>query len=52
MVEHWKTNGVPTYMAISAVHGLIKKGGKKKEEYGDLEDLEAMFEGSGGFISG
>lgn len=60
MVQHWKTNGIPTYMAVSGYLGLIKpgSGGTKSTgtsaggggDYGSLEDLARMFEGSGGMI--
>lgn len=56
MVEHWKQNGPPVYMAVAGYLGLIKTDGKasstKKDtgQYGDLNDLARMFQGTGGLI--
>jgi hypothetical protein len=54
MVEHWQANGPPVYMAVAGYLGLIKTTGRKgqtdKERYGNLEELAAMFQSSGGMI--
>lgn len=55
MVEHWKYNGPPVYMSVAGYLGLIKEPAKRpdatdEQKYGNLEDLEAMFAGSGGMI--
>lgn len=56
MVEHWKTNGPPVYMAVAGYLGLIKtdkkatSSGGSSQEYGNLEELARMFEGTGGMI--
>lgn len=61
MVDWWKENGVPVYMAVSGYLGLIKpkSGGTKGSgssgtgsggDYGNLEDLARMFGDTGGLI--
>lgn len=55
MLKHWKENGPPVYMAVAGYLGLIKPAAKREnaseeEKYGNLEELEAMFAGSGGVI--
>lgn len=54
MVRHWKHNGPPVYMAVAGYLGLIKEDKDipktDEEKYGNLEELAAMFEQSGGVI--
>lgn len=55
MVEHWKHNGPPVYMSVAGYLGLIKPasqrpGASPEEKYGNLEDLEKLFAGTGGVI--
>lgn len=62
MVDHWTENGPPVYMAVAGYLGLIKekkKGDKPSgsgnssndaKRYGNLEELAAMFNGTGGMI--
>lgn len=56
MVEHWKTSGPPVYMAVAGYLGLIKvdkkasPGSDGPQQYGDLNELARMFEGTGGMI--
>ena len=54
MVDWWKENGVPTYMAVSAYLNISKPKGNTPtapgSDFGNLEDLEAMFSSTGGLI--
>lgn len=55
MVDHWKHNGPPVYMAVAGYLGLIKPekerpGATEEQKYGNLDDLEQMFAGTGGLI--
>lgn len=50
MLDHWELNGPPVYIAVAAYLGLIKEDKKSSKDYGDLDDLAAMFAGSGGMI--
>lgn len=56
MIEHWRQNGPPVYMAVAGYLGLIKgdKGSQSglsdEEKYGNLEELEQMFASTGGMI--
>lgn len=53
MVKHWKSHGIPTYMAVSGYLGLVKptgRGTSDAKNYGNLDELAAMFGDSGGMI--
>lgn len=53
MVEHWKLNGPPVYMAVAGYLGLIKEDKRRPKDeskYGSLEELANMFSNSGGMI--
>lgn len=56
MLDHWEDFGPPVYITAAAYLGLGGKGndtGKTDEQkYGNLEELAAMFESSGGVIGG
>lgn len=47
MQDWWVENGPPVYMAVAGYLGLIKT---RSKDYGNLEELARMFEGSGGLI--
>ena len=55
MLDHWQANGPPVYMAVAGYLGLIKSDSKSGEskaqsQYGDLNELAAMFGETGGVI--
>ena len=56
MLDWWEQNGPPVYMSVAAYLGLYdkKKTSQKKSaksgKSGDLNQLAAMFAGTGGMI--
>lgn len=59
MLDHWEEFGPPVYITAAAYLGLGKSGGPDgksgqtdEEKYGNLEELAAMFQGTGGVIGG
>lgn len=49
MLDHWKYNGPPVHMSVAAYLGLVKER-PEEVKVGNLNDLAAMFSGSGGMI--
>lgn len=56
MLDHWEAFGPPVYISAAAYLGLT---GKDKgtdqtddQKFGNLEELETMFQSSGGVIGG
>lgn len=51
MLEHWKLNGPPVYIAVAGYLGLIKPEAgvdkQKREEVGNLNDLLGMATSNG-----
>lgn len=58
MLDLWDRQGPPVHIAVAGYLGLIAKPGEKKkvkkaaEKSGNLNDLVAMFAGTGGIIGG
>lgn len=56
MLDHWEDFGPPVYITAAAYLGLTGKGKTAEkadeEKYGNLEELAAMFSGTGGVIGG
>lgn len=56
MLDHWEAFGPPVYISAAAYLGLGGKGDSSaktdEEKYGNLEELAAMFQSTGGVIGG
>lgn len=59
MLDHWEEFGPPVYITAAAYLGLGtgkkpngKSGQTDEQKYGNLEELAAMFQSTGGVIGG
>jgi hypothetical protein len=58
MLDLWDRQGPPVHIAVAGYLGLLakpgenKKGKAKTQKTGDLNELAAMFAGTGGLIGG